>query len=334
MQNNEIATTRRPHFGLVLSNRNLVTGTSTVEELLALAKRAEEANWDSVWVGDSILAKPRLDALVLLSALAVSTQHVKLGPASLTSTPLRNPLQLAYQWCSLDVLSQGRMIFNASQGAPGTQGGIFAEEFAAFHIDPASRMRRMEEAIEILRLASLYERISYNGEYTQFRDVTILPHPIQRPLPIWISTATDPRKPKMTARALQRVAQYADGWMTISRTPALFADNLADIRRYAHEQGRSLGDDFEASMYLDININDDDEVAFQQSKEFLDSYYEHDFTCAEVALRTVFGSPRVCIERLQQFMQAGATTFVLRIIGPDEPRQFERLTEEVLPVLQ
>jgi alkanesulfonate monooxygenase SsuD/methylene tetrahydromethanopterin reductase-like flavin-dependent oxidoreductase (luciferase family) len=138
----------------------------------------------------------------------------------------------------------------------------------------------------------------------------------------------------MTARALQRVAKYADGWMTISRTPALFANNLADIRRYAHEMNRSLGDDFEASLYLDININDDDEVAFQQSKEFLDRYYEHDFTRAEVALRTVFGSPHTCIERLQQFVQAGATMFILRIIGPDEPHQFERLTEEVLPTLQ
>lgn len=334
MQHNEIASTRGPRFGLVLPNRSLVTGTTTVEELLALARRAEEAGWDSVWVGDSILAKPRLDALVLLGALAVSTQRVKLGPASFTSAPLRDPLQLAYQWFSLDVLSQGRMIFNVSQGAPGTQGGTFAEEFAAFHIDPASRMRRMEEAIEILRLASSQERISYTGEYTQFHDVTILPRPIQRSLPIWISTATDPRKPKMTARALQRVAKYADGWMTISRTPELFANNLADIRRYAHEMNRSLGDDFEASLYLDININDDDEVAFQQSKEFLDRYYEHDFTRAEVALRTVFGSPRTCIERLQQFVQAGATMLILRIIGPDEPLQFERLTEEVLPTLQ
>jgi alkanesulfonate monooxygenase SsuD/methylene tetrahydromethanopterin reductase-like flavin-dependent oxidoreductase (luciferase family) len=334
MQNNEIAITRNPRFGLVLSNRSLVTGTVTVEELLALARRAEEAGWDSVWVGDSILAKPRLDALVLLGALAVSTQRVKLGPASFTSTPLRDPLQLAYQWCSLDVLSQGRMIFNASQGAPGTQGGTFAEEFAAFHIDPASRMRRMEEAIEILRLASSQEKISYTGEYTQFRDVTILPRPIQSSLPIWISTATDPRKPKMTARALQRVARYADGWMTISRTPALFADNLADIRRYAYQMGRDLGNDFEASLYLDININDHDEVAFQQSKQFLDRYYEHDFTRAEVALRTIFGSPATCIERLQQFVQAGATSFVLRIIGLDEPRQFEQLTKEVLTVLR
>lgn len=320
---------RTPRFGLVLSNRNLVTGTATVEEVLALAQQAEDAGWDSVWVGDSILAKPRLDALVLLGALASRTRRVRLGPASFTSTPLRNPLQLAYQWFSLDLLSGGRMIFNASQGAPGSQGGIFAEEFAAFHIDPASRMRRMEEAIEILRLTSSGQPVSYEGQYTQFRDVAVLPRPIQQPLPIWISTATIPSKPKMTARALQRVARYADGWMTISRTPALFAENLADIQRYAAEIGRDVN--FEACLYLDINIHDNQETAFQESKHFLDGYYQHDFSRPEVELRAVFGPPHACIERLRQFTQAGATMFVLRIIGSGEQRQFQRLTEEVLP---
>jgi alkanesulfonate monooxygenase SsuD/methylene tetrahydromethanopterin reductase-like flavin-dependent oxidoreductase (luciferase family) len=295
-----------------------------------LAQRAEEAGWDSVWVGDSIFAKPRLDALVLLGALAAKTRRVKLGPASFTSTPLRNALQLAYQWCSLDVLSQGRMIFNAGQGAPGPQGGTFTEEFAAFHIDPASRMRRVEEAIAILRLTSSQGQVSYDGEYYHFHEVTVLPHPIQRPLPIWISTATDPSKPKMTARALHRVAKLADGWMTINRPPQLFRENLADIRRYAHEMGRELPADFEACLYLDINVNNDEEEAFQECKRFLDHYYEHDFSRAEVEMRTVFGSPQVCTRRLWQFMQAGATAFTLRLIGPDEQRQFERITDEVL----
>jgi hypothetical protein len=138
----------RPQFGLVLANRGVVLGTTSVQALLTLACQAEETGWDSVWVGDSLLAKPRLDAIVLLSALAVQTHRVKLGPASFTSTPLRHALQLALQWCSLDVLSQGRMIFNASQGAPGPAGGAFVEEYAAFQVEPASRMRRMETAKE------------------------------------------------------------------------------------------------------------------------------------------------------------------------------------------
>jgi alkanesulfonate monooxygenase SsuD/methylene tetrahydromethanopterin reductase-like flavin-dependent oxidoreductase (luciferase family) len=323
-----------PRFGLVLSNRGVVTGTTTVEELLTLAQQAEATGWDSVWVGDSILAKPRLDSLVLLGALAAKTQRVKLGPASFTSTPLRNALQLAYQWCSLDVLSQGRMIFNASQGAPGPQGGAFTEEFATFQIDPASRMRRMEEAIEILRLVSSQEQVSYDGEYNHFHEVTLYPRPIQQPIPIWISSNTDPYKPKMAERALRRVAKYADGWMTINRTPELFARNLADIRHYASEIGRDLSDDFTACLYLNINVNDDRETAFHESKRYLDHYYQMDSSRATVEVLTAFGPPQMCIERLREFMQAGVTTFILRLTGDDPQQQFERVTHEVLPAFK
>jgi Luciferase-like monooxygenase len=68
----------RLQFGVVLANRGVVLGTTSVQALLALACQAEETGWDSVWVGDSLLAKPRLDAMVLLGALAVQTHRVKL----------------------------------------------------------------------------------------------------------------------------------------------------------------------------------------------------------------------------------------------------------------
>ncbi|QBD80295.1 LLM class flavin-dependent oxidoreductase [Ktedonosporobacter rubrisoli] len=322
---------QRPRFGLVLPNRGVVTGTITVEEMLTLARQAEDGGWDSVWVGDSLLAKPRLDALVLLGALATHTKRVRLGPASFTSTPLRNALQLAFQWCSLDVMAQGRMIFNASQGTSGHSGGAFTNEYETFRVEPSSRMRRMEEAIEILRLTSAREHVSYEGEYNRFSEVTVLPRPLQQPLPIWISTGTDPRKPKMTARALRRVANYADGWMAIRRTPELFASNLADIRRYAHEGGRVLRDDFEACLFLDININDDREQAFKECKQFLEKYYGLEFSREIIEMQVAFGSPQACIERIREFMRVGATTFTLRIIGPGTQRQFERISREVLP---
>ena len=71
-------------FGLTLSNRGVVTGASTLDDMIALAQRADaDERWDSIWVGDSILAKPRLDALTLMGALAVVTDRVKIGPACL-----------------------------------------------------------------------------------------------------------------------------------------------------------------------------------------------------------------------------------------------------------
>src|SRR5215472_4640242 len=127
---------QKVRFGLTLPNRGVIIGATTVEELLELAEKAEEAGWDSVWVGDSIFAKPRLDALVLLGALAARTKRVKLGPACFASTPLRNALLLAYQWASLDFLSGGRTVFVSCQGASQPGGGTFTEEFEAFQVDP------------------------------------------------------------------------------------------------------------------------------------------------------------------------------------------------------
>ena len=265
-----------------------------------------------------------------VGALAARTRRVKLGPACFASTPLRNALLLAYQWCSLDFLSGGRTIFDACQGAPGQGGGNFEQEFAAFQIDPASRMRRMEEAIEILRLTSSKEHASYQGQYHRFDDISVLPRPVQQPIPIRVTANPVPQYPKMAERALRCVARYGDGWMTTGNTPESFAEHLATIRRYAQEEGRDLGPAFEACLYFNINVNEDREAAFAESKQFLDTYYSVDYPRPYLENWVAFGSPGDCIERLRSFIDAGATTITLRLVGYDQSRQFERVTNEVL----
>jgi alkanesulfonate monooxygenase SsuD/methylene tetrahydromethanopterin reductase-like flavin-dependent oxidoreductase (luciferase family) len=318
----------KTQFGLTLPNRGVVTGATTVEEMLALAQKADETGWDSVWVGDSIFAKPRLDSLVLLGALAARTKRVKLGPACFASTPLRDALLLAYQWISLDFLSNGRTIFVSCQGAQG--GGKFEEEFAAFRIDTKSRMRRQEEAIEILRLTSSQKEVSYSGEYNQFSNVTVEPRPVQQPIPIWVTANPDASKPKLAERALRRVAKYGDGWMTTGNTPETLAQDIETIHQYAREEGRELGSDFEVALYYNINVNEDHEAALQESKRFLDAYYTTDFTRARLENWVALGSPQQCIDKLQAFIQAGATTITLRLTSYSQDYQFERVTNEVL----
>jgi alkanesulfonate monooxygenase SsuD/methylene tetrahydromethanopterin reductase-like flavin-dependent oxidoreductase (luciferase family) len=263
-------------------------------------------------------------------ALAARTKRVKLGPACFASTPLRNALLLAYQWASLDFLSNGRTIFVSCQGANQTGGGKFAEEFAASQVEPASRMRRQEEAIEILRLTSTQEHVSYHGEYNQFDNITVLPRPVQQPIPIWVTANPDSRKPKSAETALRRVAKYGDGWMTTGNTPESLAENLATIRRYALEEGRELGPDFEVALYYNINVNEDYEAAYDESKRFLDAYYTTNYNRAYLENWVALGSPRQCIDKLNAYIEAGATTITLRLPSYDQNRQFERVTHEVL----
>jgi alkanesulfonate monooxygenase SsuD/methylene tetrahydromethanopterin reductase-like flavin-dependent oxidoreductase (luciferase family) len=320
-------------FGLTLPNRGVIIGATTVEEMLKMAEWADSAGWDSVWVGDSIFAKPRLDALVLLGALAARTRRVRLGPACFASTPLRNPLILAYQWASLDFMSGGRTVFVACQGQPEAGGGAFDKEFAALQVEPASRMRRMEEAIEIMRLTSSREHVDYDGKYTQFRDVTVLPRPVQQPIPIWVVSNPNPGQAANVERGYRRVARLGDGWMTTGKTPADVRGSYAAIRNYAREAGRELPHSFEVCIYHNINVNEDREAALAESKRFLDSYYSVNYSRQFLELWVALGSPAECIANLRSYIEAGATTITLRLTGYDQAAQFKRVTEEVIPAL-
>ena len=108
------------HLGLSLPNRGVLFGATTAGELVQLAERAEASGgFGSVWVGDSLLAKPRLEAIALLSGIATRTTRVKLGTICMASMTLRDPILLAIQWASLDLLAEGRTILGACLGGAG-----------------------------------------------------------------------------------------------------------------------------------------------------------------------------------------------------------------------
>lgn len=325
-------TARRPRFGLILPNRGVVIGVTTVAEMLELAERVDRGPWESLWVGDSILAKPRLDAITFLGALAARTTRVRLGVSCMASTPLRNPLLLAYQWSSLDHISGGRTVFVACQGGGPGSGG-FAHELETFGVERDSRMRRMEEAVEILRLTSSAEHVSYDGRYTRFNDVTIEPRPVQRPLPIWIAANPDMSKPRNVESAYRRVARLGDGWQTTHTPPDDIRRSLSLIQTYAAEIGRPLTPEFEVSVCSNICVNDDREAAFSEAKRFLDLHSDDNYPREFLAKWVAAGSAADCRAYLTRFIEVGATTILLRLSSFDQQRQFQLVTEEVIAPL-
>src|ERR1041384_6908265 len=95
---------RMSSFGLTLSNRAILTQGQSVSELIDMAVEAEDTGRiDAIWVGDSIISKPRLECIPLLGAIAARTSRVKLGVACMATIAQRNPVLLALQWASLDV---------------------------------------------------------------------------------------------------------------------------------------------------------------------------------------------------------------------------------------
>src|SRR5947208_10437051 len=96
-------------FGLTLAKRGVIIGAVTVPELFDMARRGEDSGaFDAVWVGDSLLAKPRLESIALLSALAAITKKVRLAVGCMETFPHRHPALMEKQWARLDVISYDR----------------------------------------------------------------------------------------------------------------------------------------------------------------------------------------------------------------------------------
>ncbi len=130
----------RAKFGLSLSNRAVLFDWATMDDLVEAATIAEESGYFSgVWVGDNLLSKPRVESIVTLAAIAARTERLSLGTICLASFPMRDPILLAIQWASLDVLSRGRTILAVCNGGSASDGTQFAQELENMNV--ASRDR-------------------------------------------------------------------------------------------------------------------------------------------------------------------------------------------------
>ncbi len=139
-------------FGLSLSTRAVLFDWGTLDDLFDMAETAEASGcFHGIWVGDNLLSKPRVEAMVTLSALATKTKRVKLGTICLASFPLREPILFALQWASLDILSEGRTILAVCNGASDKFGPQYAHELEVMGVTSRERVGRVVEGISILR---------------------------------------------------------------------------------------------------------------------------------------------------------------------------------------
>jgi alkanesulfonate monooxygenase SsuD/methylene tetrahydromethanopterin reductase-like flavin-dependent oxidoreductase (luciferase family) len=326
---------KKTTFGLTLSNRALVTRGTKPKELIDMAAQAESAGAiDAIWVGDSILSKPRLECIPLLGAIAAHTSRVKLGVACMATIAQRNPVLLALQWASLDVLSGGRTWLAACMGYPASQHPMAAKELEVMRVESKERPVRLEEMIEALRVLWSDEHASFHGKYYSFDDVNLLPKPAQQPCPIYI--AGTPRSTQIgdrgVERSLRRIARYADGWMTNQIELDRFRDYRGRLRDMLAEEGRDPNA-FKTVLYYGISVNADREQAFREAKTFLDAYYQKEFTRQGVEIWNACGPVEHCVECVRGFIDAGVDHVTIRPIGNDLNEQLRIYLEEVLPAL-
>jgi alkanesulfonate monooxygenase SsuD/methylene tetrahydromethanopterin reductase-like flavin-dependent oxidoreductase (luciferase family) len=199
--------------GIMLPSRETaMTGEHDARGLVEFAKTAEDTGFDSVWVGDSLLARTRAEPLSVLSAVAAVTDRVALGTAALIA-PLRHPLLAAAQAATVDQLSGGRLILGLGSGAPLPES---RREFDAVGMPFAGRGARLDKTVALWRE-------TWNGQ-GEFADA--LPAARQDGPPVWLAGGD-------TTKVIERVSATYDGWLPY----------LPDVNAYA----RACGSDTRAS---------------------------------------------------------------------------------------
>ena len=314
------------NFGVLLPTRGVLVyadgGRPRVELNWQMAETVERLGYDSVWVGDSITSKPRLEPLTIMSALAARTQRVRIGTAVML-TALRHPVHLAHALATIDNISNGRVVLGAGAGRGDNQ--MYVDEHSAVGVPVQERADRMEEGIRLLRALWIQESVTSEGDHYPLSNVSLEPQPLQQPLPIWISS-------NWVRRGLKRVAEMGDAWITNVPSVELFSrcwdrvlENAAGIGRDAQEMTRAL--------YISVNLNEEDE-ALAEGDRFMQAYYSRPYEAVSKQLLCVFGPPEKCIEAISQYREAGVTYFIVRFASPNQAEQLNRFTNEVLPAVR
>ncbi len=274
----------------------------------------EKSSIDSVWFSER-LSSPAFvpEPITAMAAVAARTSRLKFGPSVLI-TPFRTPVLAARELAMIDYLSNGRML-------PAFGIGVEQErEFHAAGVPFKERGRRTDEAIAIMRRCWEEDEVTFAGEFWRLDRITVLPKPLQRPFPLWIGGKSE--------AAMRRAGRMGDGWIPSFITPSEVRVGVEKTQAFAKDAGREVPIDHFGTLcyyYLD----DDPARALAAAAPFVPRGRVDDATLTQC---TAFGPADLVRERLEQYVAAGASKFILRpMCSPEEMLdQLARLAAEVV----
>jgi probable F420-dependent oxidoreductase len=308
-------------FGVLIPTREVVmSGRPQTAPLLTMAERAEAAGFDSVWIGDSITARPRHEPLTLMAAIAARTRRVRLGTGVLLPA-LRNPVVLAHVVGTLDRVAEGRVILGVGIAADMP---AIRREFAAVGVPFERRVGRFLETLEICRALWSRDHVSFKGAHFTLDDVTMEPKPPRAGgPPIWIGGSGP--------TALREAARF-DAWFPTGPSVEFFAEQFPRVQSAARAAGRSP-DDVLGAAYLTLALDPDPAKAEDRMNQFLETYYAAPAKVIKARQAGYAGSLEGCVEWIQRWIDAGARHIALRFAGGDQLAQVDEAAKRLLPKL-
>jgi len=269
---------------------------------------------DSLWQTDRVVSRdPILECMAAIAAIAGRTRRIKFG-VNVISLALRDPVLVAKQCATIDVLSEGRLLPAFGIGSP------VAPEWKALNLDTSTRGRKTDEGLEIVRRLWSEESVDFKGEFYHLTGAAISPKPVQADLPMWIGGGSP--------AAIRRTALFGTGWQAGPETPAQAAPIVAAIRSAVKEAGRTIDDDHYGAGFP-FHFGRPDDPLLQRARE---AYRRR--TGREADAYMAIGNADDIVRRIGEYIGAGISKFVLRPAGTGDGYvmdQTRRLIEEVLP---
>jgi probable F420-dependent oxidoreductase len=276
-----------------------------------IAQAAEALGYDAVWPNDHITTQAYVraafndtpnyyDPLITLAHVAARTRHLRFG-TGLAVLPLRDPVILAKQAATLDVLSGGRFMLGVGLGA-------YREEYRAAspRAGAPPRGALLDERLAALRVLFDEPRASFAGTYVEFSGIELTPRPAQHPFPLLVGGNDD--------RVLRRVARWGTGWYPACLTPAEMKEKLGRLATFAIEEGRG-GVTFDVPLQLIVSMADTQDKALANLRA--SHIYQHILSLSDATLRgqaldslvarNLIGSPDDIVETLRRYADAGVT---------------------------
>lgn len=279
-------------------------------------ERCESGGIDSIWQNDRVVSRePVLECMSVMAGLAAATTRIKFG-MNVASVGLRDPLLLAKQCATIDVLSGGRLLPAFGVGSPR------APEWQVTGRDSKGAGAMAEEGMEIIARLWSEDSVTFHGKHFQFENASISPRPLQQPMPLWIGGGSK--------AAIRRTARLGTGWQAGGETPDEVRPTVAAITAQALAQGRRFDPDhFGAGIPFRFGSWEEDSV-----RRLGEAHQKR--TGRDPRQAFAIGGAGLIVERIRAYVEAGIAKFILRPIALGDAEmsdQTERLIAEVLPAM-
>jgi len=283
--------------------------------LWTLCDLLERSDVDSIWLSDRLSSPaPVPEVMTTLAAIAARTTRLKFGP-SVVVLPYRTPVVAAKEMATVDWLSQGRLFPAVGVGVE------LPREFDASGVPFAERGRRTDEAIRVMRLLWTQDEVTFQGEFYKLDRVSIFPKPWQTPPPIWIGGKSE--------AAMRRTARLGDGWIPSFITPDEMRTGIQKVHDLAAAAGRQVPEDHFGTL-INYALADSEAAALAMAQPYIPGGRVDESTMRQC---TAFGPAGRLLEKVEEYVKAGASKFILRPLCPPD-RMLEQLAlvaEHVCP---